>query len=72
MSSIEPDCSGGEVDGGEEISGGLVIARGNGAEPLEFTEEILDQVARFVEFPVELARRHAVWCPDPRHTKPSG
>ena len=53
MSSIEPDCSGGEVNGGEEISGGLVIAGGDGAELLEFAEEVFDQVARFVEFPVE-------------------
>jgi hypothetical protein len=62
VSSIEPDGRGREVDGGEEISGGLVIARGNGSELLEFTEEILDQMARFVEFLIELARRHAVWA----------
>ena len=57
MSSIEPDCSGREVNGGEEISGGLVVARGDSAEPFEFTEEILDQVACLVEFGIESTRR---------------
>ena len=61
MSSIEPDGSGGEVDGGKEIPGGFVVARGNRPELLEFAEEILDQVALFVEFSIELAGRRAVW-----------
>ena len=55
MSSIEPDDSGGEVDGGEEISGGLVIAGGDSSELLEFAEEVFDQVARFVELAIEVA-----------------
>lgn len=60
MSSIEPDCSGGEIDGGEEIPGGFVVARGDGAELFEFAEEIFDQGARLVEFLVERARRGSV------------
>jgi hypothetical protein len=42
VSSIEPNDSGGEVDGGEEISGGFVVARGDGSALFEFAEEILD------------------------------
>ncbi len=48
------------MDGGEEISCGLVIAGGDRAELLEFTEEVLDRMARLVEFSVEIAWRHAV------------
>ena len=55
MSSIEPDCSGSEVDSGEEIAGGFVVAGGDGAELFEFAEEVLDQVARLVEVAVEIA-----------------
>lgn len=60
MSSIEPDCSGGEVDGGEEISCGFVVACGDGAELFEFAEKVLDQVARLVEMFVKVAGRGAV------------
>ncbi len=52
MSSIEPDDGGGEVDGGQEIAGGFVVTRGDGAELFKSGEEVFDQVARFVEFPV--------------------
>jgi hypothetical protein len=58
--SIEPNRSGGEVDGGKKILGGFVVAGGNRPELLEFAEEILDQVALFVEFAIEIARRQAV------------
>jgi hypothetical protein len=58
VSSIEPDCSGGEVERGEEISGGLIVARSYGAVLFEFTEEILDQVACLVESLIELTGRH--------------
>ena len=57
---FEPDGGRGEVDGGKEISGGFVVARGDGAELLQFAEEIFDQVARFVEFRVEIGRRPAM------------
>ena len=48
------------MDGGEEIPGGFVVARGDRAELFEFAEEILDQMALFVEFAIEFARRQAV------------
>jgi hypothetical protein len=60
VSSIEPNRSGGEVDGCKEISGGFVVAGCDRPELFEFAEEILDQVALFVEFSIELARRQAV------------
>ena len=40
------------MDPGEEIAGGLVVAGCDGAELLEFREEVLDQVACLVEIPV--------------------
>ena len=49
------------MDGSEEISGSFVVAGGNRPELLEFAEEILDQVALFVEFSIEFARHQAVW-----------
>ena len=48
------------MDGGEKISRGFVVARGDGAELFEFAEEVLDQVARLVEMFVEIAGRGAV------------
>src|SRR5215813_8057005 len=48
------------MDRGEEISGGFVVAGGNGSELFEFAEEVFDQVARLVEFLVELAGRRSV------------
>ena len=49
------------MDGGKEVPGGFVAARGDRAELLEFAEEILDQVALFVEFAIKVARRQTVW-----------
>ena len=40
------------MDGCEEISGGFVVPCGDGAELLEFCEEVLDQVPGFVEVAV--------------------
>ena len=54
------DDSGGEVDGGEEISCGLVVACSDRTELLEFAEEVFDQVALFVEFAIEIVRCKAV------------
>ena len=62
MSSIEPDGSGGEVDSGEEISGGFVVEGGDGAALFEFAEEVLDQMARLVEVAIEIAARAAVFA----------
>jgi hypothetical protein len=42
LSSIEADCSGGEVDGGKEVSCSFVEAGGDGTELFEFAEEIFD------------------------------
>jgi len=60
VSSIEPNDSGGEVDGRQEISGGFVVAGGDGSELLEFTEEIFDQVSRFIEISVKIGRRQTI------------
>ncbi len=40
---------------------GFVVAGCDRSELLEFTEEILDQVALFVELAIEWAGRRAVW-----------
>ena len=37
----------------EEVSGGLVVTRRYGTEPLDPAEEVLDQMARLVDLPVE-------------------
>lgn len=55
MSSNKPDGSGSEVDGGEEVASGFVVAGGDGTEELEFGEEVFDQVACLVEFLVALS-----------------
>ena len=59
MSSIEPDDGGCEIDCPEEISGGFVVARRDGAIVLEFGKEMFDQVARFIEFFVVFPLFHA-------------
>ena len=38
------------MDGGEEVSGGLIIAGRNGSVLLELTIEVLHEVARLVQF----------------------
>ena len=55
VSSNEPDESGGEVDGGEEVTSGFVVAGGDGSEEFEFGEEVFDQVACLVAFLVVLS-----------------
>jgi len=59
VSSIEPNDAGGEIDGREEVAGGLVIARCDRAELLEPGEEVLDQMACLVEVAVIGPRRAA-------------
>jgi hypothetical protein len=59
MSSIEPDGYGGEVNTGQEASGGFVIAGGDGPELLELGEEVLDQMSGLVEVCVKGARCRA-------------
>lgn len=48
------------MDCGEEISGGFVIARGDGSELFEFIEEPLDEVALLVEHEIAWSRVLAV------------
>lgn len=48
------------MDGGEEISGGFVITRGDGSVLLELAEEILHEMARLVQLLVEAALGFAV------------
>jgi hypothetical protein len=57
MSSIKPNNSGGQVNGGEEVACGFSVSRRNGPVLLEPGEEILNEVARFISVPIEIARR---------------
>jgi hypothetical protein len=57
---LKPNDSSREVDCDEEISGGFVVACGDGAVLFEFAEEILDEVARPVGVLVEVALNLAV------------
>ena len=57
---IEPNKPGGQVDGGEEVARGLVVAGGDGTKLLEFGEEVLDEVTRLVDVLVVVARQSPV------------
>jgi hypothetical protein len=46
LSSIQPDDGRGQMDCGEEISSGFVVTRCDGAEFLEVTEEVLNEMTR--------------------------
>jgi hypothetical protein len=48
------------MDAGEEISGELVVACGDGAKVLELVEEALDEVAFAIEREIAVARHLAV------------
>jgi hypothetical protein len=37
-----PNGCGGQVNGGEEVASGFIVARGDGAEELEPGEEVLE------------------------------
>ena len=50
MSSIEPDDRGGEMNCGEEVPCGFIVASSDGAVLFESTKEVLDQVASLVQF----------------------
>jgi hypothetical protein len=45
------------MDGGEEVTRGFVVAGRDGPILLEFGEEVLDQVTRFINMPIEVAGR---------------
>ena len=49
----DPKSCGNESDGGEEVSGELVVAGGDAAEVFEFVEEALDEVALAVELGID-------------------
>ena len=49
VSSNEPNGAGSQVDGGEEVTSSFIVAGGESAEEFEFGEEVLDQMAGFVE-----------------------
>ena len=55
LSSIEPDDCCCQVNGGEEVARGLVVARGDGTELLESSKEVLNEVTRHVEVAVVIA-----------------
>lgn len=57
MSSIEPNDGGSEVNSGEEVASGFVIAGGDSHILLEFGERVLDQVSGFIRFSVIRVRR---------------
>ena len=56
----EPEATGCEGDGGEEVSGELVVARGDATEVLELVEEALDEIALSIEGAVDRALPLAV------------
>ena len=56
MSSIKPDDSSSEIDGTQKVSASLIVACGNGSILLEFGKEVLNQVARFVQYLVILTQ----------------
>ena len=60
MSSNEPNDGGGEVDGGEEVARGFIVAGGDGAILFEFGKEVFNPVARLIEIPVVFALDFAV------------
>jgi hypothetical protein len=60
VSSIEPNDCCGQMDSGEEVLGGFVVAGGDGAELLELGEEILDQVPGLVELAIVVPRSPSV------------
>jgi hypothetical protein len=48
------------MDGGEEVTRGLVVTRGDGTKLLEFGKEILNEVTRHIEVAVVVAEQAAV------------
>ena len=53
MSSIGPSDSGSQMDGAQEVTCGLIVARGNGAVLLEPGKEVLDQMTGLVQLAVQ-------------------
>jgi hypothetical protein len=57
LSSIEPNDAGDELDGGQEVARGLLIASGDRTKLLDLGEEVFDQMACSTELPVLVAQR---------------
>ena len=53
MSLIQPSPCAGEFDHGEEVSSGLVVAAGHGAESFDVVEEALDAITFSIQSAVE-------------------
>ena len=49
------------MDGAEEVTGGFVVACGDGSELLEFAEEVFDEVARLVDMAIIIAAAHPIF-----------
>jgi hypothetical protein len=60
VSSVEQNCSGDELDGGEKSAGEFVITGRDGSKMLEFVEEALDQVAFSVKCEIGRAWRYPI------------
>jgi hypothetical protein len=54
VSLIEPDDAGGQLDDGEEVACGFVVAGSSRAELLESGENVSKQVACFLEIAIKL------------------
>ena len=50
MSSIKPNDGGGQINRGEEVASGFVIAGGDGAILFQAAEEVLNEMPRLIEF----------------------
>ena len=61
MSSIKPDNGGCKIDSTEECFGPFVVSGCNASELLEFSEEVLNQVAGFRHFLIVSTRHFAVF-----------
>ena len=55
------DNTGHQMDPGEKVSGGFIIAGRDSSELLELANEILDEMARLVHLFVEVSRRLATF-----------
>jgi hypothetical protein len=60
VSSIEPNDGGGEVDGGEKVASGLVVASSDGTKLLEPGEEVFDQMACLEEVSIVVAADRSI------------
>jgi hypothetical protein len=49
VSSVKQNGEGGQLDAGQEVSGELIITRGDATKVFEFIEEALDQIAFAIE-----------------------